>query len=140
MIPLTLTFDFDLILGSFFTFWVCNMGYFRGGVQGSKTALESAHIVEQLSFFMIPSILTYRFYFLAIWSANGLFLGSGQGSKSIQDCTHVVKQLLFSTVPSILIFDFDWILGSVLTFWGPNVLFLGLGKGSETVLGSPHID
>ena len=40
----------------------------------------------------------------------------------------------------ILIFDFDWILGSVLTFWGPNVLFLGLGKGSETVLGSPHID
>ena len=33
--------------GVFLTFWVSNMGYFRGGVFGSKTALESAHEVEQ---------------------------------------------------------------------------------------------
>ena len=69
----------------------------------------------------------------------GYFWGLDRDQKLFRSVL-IVKQLLFSTVPSILIFDFDWILGSVLTFWGPNVLFLGLGKGSETVLGSPHID
>ena len=45
-----LTFDFDLIIGSFFTFWGLN-GLFLG----------SNHVVEQLSFSMIPLILTFEF-------------------------------------------------------------------------------
>ena len=52
-----LTFDFDLILGSIFTF--------RGPIVllviDSKTVLGSAHVVEQLSFSMFPSILTFDF-------------------------------------------------------------------------------
>ena len=35
--------------------------------------------------------------------------------------------------------EFDFILGSFLSFWGPNGLFLGLGKGPNTVLGSTHV-
>ena len=42
--------------------------------------MESTHIVEQLSFSMLPSILTFDFdlilgSFLTFWGPNGLFLG-----------------------------------------------------------------
>ena len=48
-----LTFDFDLILGSFLTFWCCN-GLFLGLGKGSNTLLGFTHVVEQLSFSMLP--------------------------------------------------------------------------------------
>ena len=49
---------------------------------GSTTVLGSTHVVEQLSFSMFPSILTFDFdiilgSFLTFWGPNGLFLGSG---------------------------------------------------------------
>ena len=50
-----LTFYFDLILGSFFTFWGPN-GLFLGLGKGSNTVLGSNHVVEQLSFYIFPSI------------------------------------------------------------------------------------
>ena len=56
-----LTFYFDLILGSFLTFWGPN-GLFLGLGKGSNTVLGSTHVVEQLSFFMLSSILTFDFY------------------------------------------------------------------------------
>ena len=73
------TFEFDLILGSFFTFWGPN-GLFFGLEQGSKTVCGSTHVVEQLSFSMFPSILTYDFtsilgLFLTFLDPFGLFLG-----------------------------------------------------------------
>ena len=79
MLPSMPTFDFDLILGSFFTFWGPD-GLFLGSGKGSKTVLGSTHVVEQLSFSVLPWILTFYFNlilgsFLAFWGPNGLFLG-----------------------------------------------------------------
>ena len=47
-----------------------------------KLVLGSTHEVEQLSFSMLPSILTFDFdlilgSFLTFWGPNGLFLGLG---------------------------------------------------------------
>ena len=53
MLPLILTFDFDLILGSFLTFWGPN-GLYLGLGKGSITVLGSTHVVEQLLFSMLP--------------------------------------------------------------------------------------
>ena len=60
MFPSILIFGFDLILGSFLTFWGPN-GLFLGLRKGSKTVLGSTHVVEQLSFTMLPSIQTFDF-------------------------------------------------------------------------------
>ena len=80
-----LTFDFGLILGSFFTFWGPNRLFF-GLSKGSKTVLGSNHVVEQLSFSMLPSILTFDFdlilgSFLTFGGPNGPFLGLGMVQK-----------------------------------------------------------
>ena len=75
-----LTFDFNLILGLFLTCWGSN-GLFWGGFNvGLKTVVGSTHVVEQLSFSMIPSIPTFEFdlilgSFLTFWAPNGLFWG-----------------------------------------------------------------
>ena len=53
LFPSSLTFDFDLILGLFWTFWGPN-GLFLGSMWGSKTVLVSTHVVDKLSFSMIP--------------------------------------------------------------------------------------
>ena len=50
--------------------------------KGSKTVLGYTHVVEQLSFSMFPSILTFDFdlilwSFLTFWGPIGLFLGLG---------------------------------------------------------------
>ena len=76
-----LTFYFDLILGSFFTFWGPN-GLFLGLGKGSNTVLGSTHVVEQLLFSIVPSFLTFDFVlflrsFFTFWGPNGLFLGLG---------------------------------------------------------------
>ena len=53
-----MTFDFDLILGSFLTFWGHN-GLFLGLGWGSTTVFGSTHVVEHLSFPMFSSILIF---------------------------------------------------------------------------------
>ena len=95
--------------------------------------LRSTHVVEQLSFSLFLSILTFDFNlifvsFLTFWGPNMLFLLLWKGSKTVLGSTHVVEQLSFSMLPSILTFYFDLILGSFFTFCGPNGLFLGLGR------------
>ena len=60
MIPSILTFEFDLILGSFLTFLGTN-GLFLGLGLGSKTVFWSTHVAEQLLFFIVLSILTFDF-------------------------------------------------------------------------------
>ena len=49
MFPSIMTFDFDLILGSFLTFWGPN-GLFLGLGYGSKTVLGPTNLVYQLLF------------------------------------------------------------------------------------------
>ena len=93
-----------------------------------KTVLGSTHVVEQLSFYMFASILTFDFgsilgSFLTFGALTGFFGGLWKGSKTVLGSTHVVEQLSFSMFPSILSFDFDLIFGSFFTFGGPNGLF-----------------
>ena len=73
-------------MGSFFTFWGPN-GLFLGLGKGSKTTLGSARVVEQLSFSMLRSILTFDLglisgSFFTFWGPNGLFLELGWGFKN----------------------------------------------------------
>ena len=79
-----LTFDFDSILGYFFTFSGPNKLFLRLGL-GSKTFLGSTHVVEKLSFSMFSSISIFDFYlilgsFLFFGALTGFF-GVGEGSK-----------------------------------------------------------
>ena len=77
------------------------MGYFWGLETGLKTVLGSTHVVKQLLFSMVPSILTFDFdlilgSFLTFWGPNGLLLGLGKGPNTFLGTTHVVEQLSFS--------------------------------------------
>ena len=79
--------------------------------------MGSSHVVEQLSFSLFLSILTFDFdlilgSFSAFWGPNGLFLGLRKGSKTVLGSPHVVEQFSFSMLPSILTFDFGLIFGS----------------------------
>ena len=72
-----LTFDFDLIFGSFFTFGGPN-GFFFWVEEKFKIVLGSTHVVEQFSFCMFSSILIFDFYlvlgsFLNFWTLLGYF-------------------------------------------------------------------
>ena len=63
------------------TFWSPN-GLFLGSGKGPNTVLGSTHVAKQLSFSMLPKILTFDFdlilgSFLTFWSPNGLFLVLG---------------------------------------------------------------
>ena len=103
MFPSILTFDFDLICGSFLTFWGPN-GLFLGLGKGPKTVLGSTHVVKQLSFSLFLSILTFDFdsifgSFLIFWGPNRLFFGLRKGSKTVLGSTHVAEQLSFSMLP-----------------------------------------
>ena len=69
-----------------------------------KTVLGSTHVVEQLSFALFLSILTFTFdlilgSFLTFGGPKGLFLGLGKGSYTVLESTHVVEQLSFSLLP-----------------------------------------
>ena len=61
-----------------------NLGLLWGVGLSSRTVLGSTHLVEQLSFSMIPSILTFDFYlilgsFLSFFGAiMGYFWGLGR--------------------------------------------------------------
>ena len=79
MIPPILTFNFDLIFGSYLTFWGPNRLVLWFG-QGWKTVLGSTHLVEQFSFSMLPSNLTFDFdlifgSFLTLWAIFGVGVG-----------------------------------------------------------------
>ena len=76
-----MTFKFDLILGSFLTFWGPN-GLFLWLEYGLTTFLGSTHVLEQLSSCMFPSILIFvlDLIFGPFFTFLGpilLFLGSG---------------------------------------------------------------
>ena len=80
-----LTFEFDLILGSFLSFWGPN-GLFLGLGKSSNTVLGSTHVVKQLSFSMFSSIMIFNFClifgsFFSFWGPKGLFLGLAQVKK-----------------------------------------------------------
>ena len=47
-------------MGLFLTFWVPNW-LFLGSMWGSKTVLGSTHVVDQLLFSIVSSILTFDF-------------------------------------------------------------------------------
>ena len=64
MFPSILTFDFDLILGSFLTFWGPN-GLYLGSGKGSNAVFGSTHVVEQLLFSMFLSTLAFDFDLLS---------------------------------------------------------------------------
>ena len=79
IVPSILTFDFDLILGSFLAFWGPN-GLFSGLRWGLKNVFGSPHVAEQILFSMFPSILTLDYSlnlrsFLTFGGSNGLFWG-----------------------------------------------------------------
>ena len=62
------------------------------------------YVVEQLSFSLFLSILTFDFdsifgSFSTFWGPNRLFFGLGKGPKTVLGSTHVVKQLSFSMLP-----------------------------------------
>ena len=62
------------------------------------------YVVEQLSFSMIPSILTLNFdlifgAFFTFWGPNLLFGGPGLDSNGNLGPTYVVEQLSFSMIP-----------------------------------------
>ena len=66
-------------MGSFLSFWGPN-GLAWRSEKGLTTVLGSTHVVEQLSFSMFHSILTFDFElilgsFLNFWGPDGLFLG-----------------------------------------------------------------
>ena len=76
--------------------------------------MGSTYVVEQLSFSLFFSILTFYFdlilgSFFTFWGPNELFLGLGKGSNTVLGSTHVVEQLSFSMFPSTP-------LGSFFTF------------------------
>ena len=80
------------------------MGYFLGLGLNSKTVFGSTHLVEQLSFSLFPSTLTFDFdsilgSFLTFWDPNGRFLGLEKGRNTVLGTTHVVEQLYFSILP-----------------------------------------
>ena len=56
--------------------------------EGFKNVLRSTHVVEQLSFSLFLSILTFDFelisgLFFTFWGPKGLFWGLGKGSKTV---------------------------------------------------------
>ena len=77
----------------------------------STTVLGSTHVVEQLSFSMFSSILTFDFdlilgSFSTFLGSNGLILWLGWGLKTVLGSTHVVVQLSFFMFLSILVLVF----------------------------------
>ena len=89
---------------------------FLGLELGSTTVFGSTYVVEQLSFSLFLSILTFDSdlisgSFLTFWGHNRLFLGLEKDSKTVLGSNNVVEQLSFSMLSSILTNDFDLIFG-----------------------------
>ena len=63
--------------------------------------MRSTHVVQQLSFSLFLSILTFEFdlillSFFTFWGSNGLFFGLGEGLQTVLGSTQVVEQPSFS--------------------------------------------
>ena len=106
MFPSIRTFNFDLILGSFFPFLGPN-GLFLGLKLGSTTVLGSTYVVEQLSSSLFLSILTIDFdlilgSFFTFWGPNGLFLGLELGWTTVLGSTYVVDFIFFVSFNSYI--------------------------------------
>ena len=78
MFPSILRFDFDLFLGSFFTFWGPH-GLFLGWgrVRQLIWALGSTHVVGQISFLTFDFDLIFGSFYTFL-GPNRLFLGWGR--------------------------------------------------------------
>ena len=111
-----LTFYLDLILGSFLNFLGPN-GLFFGLGKGLNTVLGYTHVVEQLSFSMFPSILTFDFN-LILWLDNCF------GICSCSWTTFIFYVSFNSEIWFWLTFG-----GHFFIFGGPHGLFLGFGVG-----------
>ena len=66
--------------------------------KSSNTVSGSTNVVEQLSFSLFLSILTFDFHlilgsYLTFCGHNGQFLGLGKGSYTVLWSTHEVEQL-----------------------------------------------
>ena len=70
MFPSILTFDFDLILGSFWLFGT-QIDYFLGRGNFLKTVLRSSRKAEKLLYSVLPSI---QRLFRGLGGSNGLFM------------------------------------------------------------------
>ena len=108
---------FWINFGVVFYFWGPN-GIFLGSMWGSTTVLGSTHVVEQLSFLLFLSILTYEFdlifgSFLLFVALMGYFSG-----------VRKVRQRFWGLL--MYLNNFHFLCFFQLTFWGPNGLFLGL--------------
>ena len=72
--------------------------------QGMDLRIGSTHVIKQLLFSIVASILIYAFDlilgpFLTFRGVMGYFWGRGLGSKIVFRYTHVVEQLSFSMFP-----------------------------------------
>ena len=127
---LIVTIDFDLTWRSFLIFWGPN-GLSLGSMCSWETVLGSIHVVEQLSFSIIPWNPTFEFdliFFLIFGALMGYFWVA-VGFESCFGVYPIVEQLSFSIFCSILLFDIELILGSFFTFSGQDrveKLFWGL--------------
>ena len=66
--------------------------------------MGSTHVVEQLSFSLFLSILTFDFdsifgSFLTFWGPNGLILGLGKGPNTVLGSTHI--RAMFSVLEAL---------------------------------------
>ena len=84
------TFDFDLILGSFLAFWAPN-GLILGLGESSNAVSGSTYVVQQLSFSVIASILTDLLFghFILFWALVGYFFGVRLGFKNYSGSPHI---------------------------------------------------
>ena len=137
-----MTFDFDLILGSYLTFWGPN-GLFLGLGVGFENCfgVYSCSWTTFIFYVSIHSDIWFRLkLLLKFCGPSCAFFGVGVGFKHCFRVYLCSWTTFISLFLSILSFDFNLILGSFFfTFWGPNGLFLGLMKGSYTVLGSTYV-
>ena len=111
LFPSILTFDFNLILWLFLTFWGPNW-LFLGSRFKNCFGLHSCSWTT-LVFYDSPNsdILIDLIFgsFLFVWGPNGLVWGSEQSWTTVLRSAHGVEQLSFSMFPSILRFEFDLI-------------------------------
>ena len=111
LFPSILTFDFNLILWLFLTFWGPNW-LFLGSMFKNCFGLHSCSWTT-LVFYDSPNsdILIDLIFgsFLFVWGPNGLVWGSEQSWTNVLRSAHGVEQLSFSMFPLILRFEFDLI-------------------------------
>ena len=113
---------FGSISGSFLIFWGPN-GLFLGLWKGSKTVLGSTHVVEQLSFSVLPSILTFDFdLILVFFLLFGALIGYFVVEVGIKNCFEVS---LYSWTTFIFLVSSNsdiwfWLnFGAIFEFLGP---------------------